>query len=99
MPRKLPVWIRLGPHLLRLLAYSENLTTFIDAPLSRRLLSSAISNTMLPVIENLLILQDRDRKIMRIEAELANISPERVGLEKRAEAARAQAEAGKTKAK
>jgi uncharacterized protein len=54
---------------------------------------------MLPVIENLLILQDRDRKIMRVEAELANLGPERIALDKRAQAAQAQAEAGKTKAK
>jgi len=54
---------------------------------------------MLPVIENLLILQDRDRKIMRIEAELANLGPERIALDKRAQTAQAQAEAGKTKAK
>src|SRR5688500_19131346 len=54
---------------------------------------------MLPVIENLLILQDRDRKIMRIEAELANLAPERVALEQRAQKAQTQAEAGKQKAK
>lgn len=54
---------------------------------------------MLPVIENLLVLQDRDRKIMRVEAELANLGPERIALDKRAQAAQAQAEAGKTKAK
>src|SRR5690348_13180285 len=39
---------------------------------------------MLPVIENLLVLQDRDRKIMRVEAELANIGPERTSLEGKA---------------
>lgn len=54
---------------------------------------------MLPVIENLLVLQDRDRKIMRVEAELANIGPERIALDKRAQSAQAQAEAGKTKAR
>ena len=54
---------------------------------------------MLPVIENLLVLQDRDRKIMRVEAELANLGPERIALDKRAQAAQAQAEAGKLKAK
>lgn len=54
---------------------------------------------MLPVIENLLILQDRDRKIMRIEAELANLGPERAALEQRAQRAQAQLEAGKHKAK
>ena len=54
---------------------------------------------MLPVIENLLILQDRDRKIMRIETELANLGPERAALEQRAQRAQTQAEAGKHKAK
>ena len=53
---------------------------------------------MLPVIENLLILQDRDRKIMRVEAELANLGPERAALEQRAQSARSQSEAGKQKA-
>src|SRR5688572_7994458 len=35
---------------------------------------------MLEVIEKLLILQDRDRKIRRVEMELAHIEPERQGL-------------------
>lgn len=39
---------------------------------------------MLPVIENLLVLQDRDRKVMRVEAELGNIGSERAALENRA---------------
>jgi uncharacterized protein len=47
---------------------------------------------MLPVIENLLVLQDRDRKIMRIEAELNNLSPERLALESRSRQAQAQLE-------
>jgi uncharacterized protein len=72
---------------------------FIDAGLSPRLGSCATSNKMLPVIENLLILQDRDRKIMRIEAELANLGPERAALEQRAQRAQTQADAGKQKAK
>jgi uncharacterized protein len=56
-------------------------------------------NTMLPVIENLLVLQDRDRKIMRIEAELANLGPERAALDQRAQRAQTQADASKQKAK
>jgi predicted nucleic acid-binding Zn-ribbon protein len=71
----------------------------IDAPPAPRLVSVATSYKMLPVIENLLILQDRDRKIMRIEAELANLAPERASLDQRAQRAQAQAEAGKTKAR
>src|ERR1043166_1146119 len=54
---------------------------------------------MLPVFENLLILQDRDRKIMRVEAELANIGPERAGIEAKAKDAQTALEAAKTKAK
>ena len=50
---------------------------------------------MLPVIENLLVLQDRDRKIMRVEAELGNIGAERHSLENRAKSAQAQLEAAK----
>lgn len=38
---------------------------------------------MLEVIEKLLILQDRDRKIRRVQAELANIEPERQSLKAR----------------
>lgn len=54
---------------------------------------------MLPVIENLLILQDRDRKIMRVEAELANLGPERASLEQRSKQASTQLDAGKLKTK
>ncbi|HEV8542315.1 MAG TPA: C4-type zinc ribbon domain-containing protein [Verrucomicrobiae bacterium] len=54
---------------------------------------------MLPVIENLLVLQDRDRKIMRVEAELSNVGPERQGLESRGKQAQAQLEGAKQKVK
>ena len=54
---------------------------------------------MLPVIENLLVLQDRDRKVMRVEAELANIGPERTALENRAKQVQARLETAKLKAK
>lgn len=54
---------------------------------------------MLPVIENLLVLQDRDRKVMRVEAELANIGPERTALENRAKQAQTRLETAKNKAK
>jgi predicted nucleic acid-binding Zn-ribbon protein len=54
---------------------------------------------MLPVIENLLVLQDRDRKVMRVEAELANIGPERTSLENRAKVAQARHDAAKQKVK
>jgi predicted nucleic acid-binding Zn-ribbon protein len=54
---------------------------------------------MLSVIENLLILQDRDRKIQRLEAELNNIGPERAALQEKATAAQSGHEAAKTKAR
>lgn len=51
--------------------------------------------TMLEAIEKLLVLQDRDRKIRRIEAELAHIEPERQSLKSKASGALANLEAGK----
>ena len=54
---------------------------------------------MLSVIENLLILQDRDRKIQRLEAELNNIGPERTFLQEKAKAAQTGHEAAKLNAK
>jgi predicted nucleic acid-binding Zn-ribbon protein len=36
---------------------------------------------MLPVIEKLLVLQDRDRKILKVQDELAHLGPERHGLQ------------------
>lgn len=50
---------------------------------------------MLEAIEKLLVLQDRDRKIRRIEAELAHIEPERQSLKSKASGALANLEAGK----
>jgi len=54
---------------------------------------------MLAAIENLLVLQDRDRKIMRIEAELANLGPERASLEARSKQTQGALDAAKLKAK
>jgi len=54
---------------------------------------------MLETIEKLLVLQDRDRKIHRVQAELAHISPEREGLRAKATATQAQLEAAKTRVK
>jgi predicted nucleic acid-binding Zn-ribbon protein len=50
---------------------------------------------MLEVIEKLLILQDRDRNIRRLEAELAHIEPERQTLKAKSGAKQAQLEAAK----
>lgn len=54
---------------------------------------------MLELIEKLLIVQDRDRKIMRIRAELQNIGPERASIQARGANAQAALEAAKQKVK
>jgi len=54
---------------------------------------------MLEAIEKLLILQDRDRKIRRIQTELAHIEPERQTLKTKASGAIANLEAGKQRTK
>jgi predicted nucleic acid-binding Zn-ribbon protein len=52
---------------------------------------------MLEIIEKLLILQDRDRRILRVSQELAHIGPEREGLKARATATQNSLEAAKTR--
>ena len=54
---------------------------------------------MLEAIEKLLILQDRDRKIRRVQAELAHIEPERQTLKSKSSSAQANLDAGKLRAK
>ncbi len=54
---------------------------------------------MLEAIEKLLILQDRDRNIRRLQAELANIEPERQTLKIKFTKAQAQLEQGKQRVK
>jgi predicted nucleic acid-binding Zn-ribbon protein len=54
---------------------------------------------MLDVIEKLLVLQDRDRKIVRIKEELTHIPAERRQLEGKLSAAQAQLETAKTRVK
>ena len=54
---------------------------------------------MLEAIEKLLILQDRDRKIGRVEQELGHIGPERETLRARAAAAQTQLETAKNRIK
>ena len=54
---------------------------------------------MLDTIEKLLILQDRDRKIHRVQAELAQIGPERESLRGRASSTQTQLDAAKTRVK
>lgn len=54
---------------------------------------------MQEIIEKLLILQDRDRKIVRVNQELAHIGPERDGLRTKAASTQSSLEAAKTKVK
>ena len=54
---------------------------------------------MLETIEKLLLLQDRDQKIRRVQDELTHIGPEREGLRARAVATRSQLETLKGRAK
>src|ERR1035441_9303131 len=51
--------------------------------------------SMQEIIEKLLILQDRDRKILRVSQELAHIGPERDGLRARATTTQGQLQAAK----
>lgn len=54
---------------------------------------------MLETIEKLLVLQDRDRKIHRVQEELAHISPERNDLQAKSATAQTQLETAKTRVK
>jgi predicted nucleic acid-binding Zn-ribbon protein len=54
---------------------------------------------MLEAIEKLLVLQDRDRKIHRVQEELAQIAPERETLRNRASATQTQLDAAKNRVK
>ena len=54
---------------------------------------------MLEMIEKLLVLQDRDQKIQRVQQELAHIIPERETLRAKATATQAQLETAKTRVK
>jgi predicted nucleic acid-binding Zn-ribbon protein len=54
---------------------------------------------MLETIEKLLILQDRDRKIRRIQGEVAHIEPERQTLKSNASGAQNQLDAAKNRVK
>ncbi len=54
---------------------------------------------MIDVIEKLLILQDRDRHILRVQTELAHIGPERENLQAKAAGTQAILDAAKTRGK
>ena len=54
---------------------------------------------MQEIIEKLLILQDRNRKILRVSQELAHISPERESLHAKATGTQSQLEAARLRVK
>jgi predicted nucleic acid-binding Zn-ribbon protein len=54
---------------------------------------------MLETIEKLLILQDRDRKLHRVQHELAHVGPERDSLKSKASSTQSQLDAAKTRVK
>ena len=54
---------------------------------------------MLEAIEKLLILQDRDRKLLRVRDELAHVAPERQGLTDRASSTQTTLDAAKLRVK
>ena len=54
---------------------------------------------MQETIEKLLILQDRDRKILRVQQELAHIAPERETFRARAATTQSQLDAAKNRGK
>ena len=54
---------------------------------------------MLEIIEKLLILQDRDRKIHRVQQELAHVGPERDALTSKAASTQSQLDGAKTRVK
>jgi predicted nucleic acid-binding Zn-ribbon protein len=61
--------------------------------------AASLRNSMLETIEKLLVLQDRDRKIHRVQEELAQISPERETLRGNASATQTALDAAKTRVK
>src|SRR5277367_1755063 len=60
---------------------------------------ASLEISMLDVIEKLLVLQDRDRKIHRVQQELAQIAPERENLRGRATTTQTQLDAAKNRVK
>jgi uncharacterized protein len=57
------------------------------------------ARTMLDVIEKLLVLQDRDRHILRVKSELAQIGPQRHAMQSRMESTQTGLETAKLKGK
>ena len=59
----------------------------------------SLRDSMQDTIEKLLILQDRDRKILRVQQELAHIAPERETLHARAASTQSRLETAKSSVK
>lgn len=62
-------------------------------------LTNRTDTDMLEVIEKLLILQDRDRKILRLQEELSRVGPERENLKARASSSQQQLDSAKLRVK
>jgi uncharacterized protein len=60
-------------------------------------MAASLENSMLETIEKLLVLQDRDRKLHRVQQEIAQIAPERETLRARATTTQSQLEAAKNR--
>lgn len=73
----------------------QKVVPLLPAALTWFVTTGSFPGNMLEVIEKLLVLQDRDRKIRRIESELAHIEPERQGLKGKTSTAQAQLENAK----
>lgn len=74
----------------------------VDAPIRRRYIRAALnpnSDNMLDVIEKLLVLQDRDRRILQTREQLARVAPERQELQGRASSTQARLDAAKLRVK
>src|SRR5215813_10047212 len=75
------------------------ITAQVDLHLRDRYSVSRLIEFMLDTIEKLLILQDRDRKLRRVRAELAHIGPERQMFQAKAADAQTALEEAKSRVK
>src|SRR5690242_6282173 len=71
----------------------------VEAALTWTRTAVTLCGSMLETIEKLLILQDRDRKISRVQQELAHITPERDTLRAKAAGSQAHLDAAKNRGK
>lgn len=82
-----------------LLIASDEDTCITSRALTWIVAAATLIDSMLDSIEKLLILQDRDRNISRVQQELAHIGPERETLRAKAAATHSQLEAAKNRVK